>query len=129
LQGGGRRRAQSDADAHAAQAQSPLAARHAAVRAVLGRMPAYVPGGSFALADALWALLDAAVDLGGCAVFSYVPKDDSDPLLTGALWSMNFFFVNKARKQLVFFFVKARARTRVDSPLPSGSPDAKSSDE
>ncbi|MBZ5782139.1 repressor of RNA polymerase III transcription MAF1, partial [Klebsiella aerogenes] len=87
-------------------------------RAVLGRMPAYVPGGSFTLSDALWALLDAAIDLSGCAIFSYVAKDDNDPFLTGALWSMNFFFLNKARKQVAFLFVKARSRLAVAAAQP-----------
>jgi hypothetical protein len=42
------------------------------------------------------------------AVFSYLPKWDTDPLNAGALWSFNFFFYNRALKKVLFLAVVAR---------------------
>ena len=42
------------------------------------------------------------------AIYSYLPRWDTDPLTAGALWSFNYLFYNKALKKVLFFAVVAR---------------------
>lgn len=63
----------------------------------------------------LWSAIDDVIILKECEIYSYVPDDSTDEFLsaltgdddlicsTGALWSFNYFFVNKNLKRIVFF--------------------------
>lgn len=63
----------------------------------------------------LWSAIDDVIMLKECEIYSYSPADTSDEFLsaltgddepscsTGALWSFNYFFVNKTLKRIVFF--------------------------
>jgi hypothetical protein len=53
--------------------------------------------------DVLWSVIDETIRLKECLVYSYLPDWDSDPLSAGALWSFNYFFVNRNEKKLLFF--------------------------
>jgi len=67
-------------------------------------------------ANDLWSAIDDVIMLKECEIYSYVPADTSDEFLsalrgdhepscptTAALWSFNYFFVNKPLKRIVFF--------------------------
>lgn len=76
---------------------------------VLHRFTA-VPGGyGLSFTDALWAILDDVVTLKDCEIYTCTPAWDGDPLTIGALWSFNYFFLNRQRKKLVFFWCAARS--------------------
>jgi hypothetical protein len=119
------RRKSIDLSAPPSGADTELVARYAKIVSVLGRMGAYVPGGTFSFLDALWLLLDGLVDLGKCEVYTYSPGDDTDVLVAGALWSFNYFFVSRTRKRVAFFYCKARSRLSASAllaPVPRESP-------
>lgn len=68
-----------------------------------------VPGGyGMSFMEALWLILNDVITLSACEVYTYTPIWDTDPLIVGALWSFNYFFVNRQRKKLVFFSCTAR---------------------
>ena len=62
----------------------------------------------------LWSAIDDVIMLKDCEIYSYTPDDTSDEFLSaltgdeqphspGVLWSLNYFFVNKTLKRIVFF--------------------------
>jgi hypothetical protein len=57
-----------------------------------------------------WEVLDSVIDLRKCEIFSFVPDDESEVFGRGKLWTMNFFFVNKSAKKIVFLTCSATRR-------------------
>lgn len=63
----------------------------------------------------LWSAIDDVIIMKECDIYSYAPDDTSDEFLSAligdeeptssisALWSFNYFFVNKTLKRIVFF--------------------------
>ncbi|KAI8061730.1 Maf1 regulator-domain-containing protein [Gongronella butleri] len=63
----------------------------------------------------LWEVLDDLIELQECEVYSYNPDSDDDPMYEeGYLWSMNYFFLNRKLKRMVFFSVNSRMNEEVD---------------
>ncbi|EXJ53336.1 uncharacterized protein A1O5_13429 [Cladophialophora psammophila CBS 110553] len=57
---------------------------------------------------AMWRLIDQQMSLRDCAVYRYAPEDfdpfeDDDE---GSIWSMNYFFFNKARKRVCYLYLR-----------------------
>lgn len=56
----------------------------------------------------MWRLIDQQMGLKECAIYRYSPED-FDPFEddeAGALWSINYFFFNKARKRVCYLYVR-----------------------
>ncbi|KAJ9605423.1 RNA polymerase III-inhibiting protein maf1 [Cladophialophora chaetospira] len=56
----------------------------------------------------MWRLIDQQMSLRECAVYRYAPEDldpfeDDDE---GSIWSMNYFFFNKARKRVCYLYLR-----------------------
>ena len=57
---------------------------------------------------AMWRLIDNQMSLKECLIFRYAPEDidpfeDDDE---GAIWSINYFFFNKARKRVCYLYLR-----------------------
>jgi len=57
-----------------------------------------------------WSILDGVINLKKSQVFSFVPDDESEVFGKGKLWTMNYFFVNKSAKKIVFFACSAQRK-------------------
>ena len=56
----------------------------------------------------IWRLVDQQMSLKECSIYRYAPEDydlfdDEDE---GAIWSMNYFFFNKARKRVCYLYLR-----------------------
>lgn len=54
----------------------------------------------------MWRLIDKEMSLKECSVYSYAPIDDSFDGEEGAIWSFNYFFFNKVRKRVCYFYLR-----------------------
>jgi hypothetical protein len=57
---------------------------------------------------AMWRLIDQQMSLKECLIFRYAPED-FDPFEDdeeGSMWSMNYFFFNKARKRVCYLYLR-----------------------
>ena len=57
---------------------------------------------------AMWRLIDQQMSLRECTIYRYAPED-FDPFEDdeeGSLWSMNYFFFNKARKRVCYLYLR-----------------------
>jgi hypothetical protein len=54
----------------------------------------------------MWRLIDKEMSLKECSVYSYAPTDDSFDGEEGAIWSFNYFFFNKLRKRVCYFYLR-----------------------
>lgn len=54
----------------------------------------------------MWRLIDKEMSLKECSVYSYAPADDSFDGEEGAIWSFNYFFFNKLRKRVCYFYLR-----------------------
>lgn len=54
----------------------------------------------------MWRLIDKEMSLKECSVYSYAPVDDSFDGEEGAIWSFNYFFFNKVRKRVCYFYLR-----------------------
>ncbi|KIX97543.1 uncharacterized protein Z520_06995 [Fonsecaea multimorphosa CBS 102226] len=57
---------------------------------------------------AMWRLIDQHMSLRECSVYRYAPEEfdpfeDDDE---GSIWSMNYFFFNKARKRVCYLYLR-----------------------
>ena len=57
---------------------------------------------------AMWRLIDQQMSLRECTIYRYAPEDfdpfeDDDE---GSIWSMNYFFFNKARKRVCYLYLR-----------------------
>ena len=57
----------------------------------------------------IWRLIDQQMTLKECSIYRYAPEDqdlfeDEDE---GAIWSMHYFFFNKARKRVCYLYLRA----------------------
>lgn len=60
----------------------------------------------------LWSVIDEAITLQDCVIYSYNPDLTSDPYgEDGCIWSFNYFFYNRKLKRLVFFTCSATSST------------------
>lgn len=54
----------------------------------------------------MWRFIDKEMSLKECSVYSYAPTDDSFDGEEGAIWSFNYFFFNKVRKRVCYFYLR-----------------------
>jgi len=54
----------------------------------------------------MWALIDSQMTLKECSVYCYAPEEDPYDGEEGAIWSLNYFFFNKALKRVAYFYVR-----------------------
>lgn len=68
------------------------------------------PATSQAWGPRMWTLIDKEMTLKECSIFCFDPveiDEDEDQ----AIWSLNYFFFNKARKRVAYIYVKGIAIT------------------
>jgi hypothetical protein len=56
----------------------------------------------------MWRLIDQQMSLKECLIFRYAPED-IDPFEDdeeGSIWSINYFFFNKARKRVCYLYLR-----------------------
>jgi hypothetical protein len=63
----------------------------------------------------MWALINKEMTLKDCTVFSYQPAEDPFDEDERAIWSLHYFFFNKALKRVCYLYVR-------DVPVMSHSP-------
>jgi len=73
-----------------------------------GMMPAgaQTPGGSQIWGPRMWRLIDNEMNLRDCAVYCYSPEEDPFDGEESAIWSLNYFFFNKARKRVCYLYLR-----------------------
>ncbi|KAI9742284.1 MAG: RNA polymerase III-inhibiting protein maf1 [Claussenomyces sp. TS43310] len=54
----------------------------------------------------MWTLIDKEMTLKECSVYCYAPEEDPYDGEEGSIWSLNYFFFNKARKRVVYIYVR-----------------------
>ncbi|KAK4967595.1 hypothetical protein LTR28_002490 [Elasticomyces elasticus] len=72
-------------------------------------MPAVLPtSGSAATTwgPQMWQIIDREMDLRACEKYSYQPEEDPFEGEEGAIWSVNYFFYNKARKRVCYLHLR-----------------------
>lgn len=67
----------------------------------------YPPPGQSNWGPAMWGLIDQQMSLKECHIYRYAPdmdpfEDDED----GSIWSINYFFFNKARKRVCYLYLR-----------------------
>ena len=62
------------------------------------------PNGSPCFSSRSWKAMDNQMTLQECEVYSYSPEED--PFDENALWSHDFFFLNRRRKRVLYFYVR-----------------------
>eukprot|EP01134_Creolimax_fragrantissima_P002770 CFRG2770T1 len=74
---------------------------------------------------ALWAAIDAEIDLEKCEIYSYSHHDDNDPFgEMGILWSFNYLFYNRSLKRITMFYCRATSMVALDDVyLENSVPD------
>ncbi|KAL4817171.1 Maf1 regulator-domain-containing protein [Aspergillus spinulosporus] len=55
----------------------------------------------------MWKILDEQLSLKDCNIYSYSPDEDPSDADDGAIWSLHYFFFNRARKRVCYLYVKA----------------------
>jgi hypothetical protein len=72
----------------------------------------------------MWRLIDQQMSLRECSVYRYAPED-MDPFEDdeeGSIWSMNYFFFNKARKRVCYLYLRGISVLAVPSVETPKSP-------
>jgi len=54
----------------------------------------------------MWTLIDKEMTLKECSVYCYAPEEDPYDGEEGAIWSLNYFFFNKARKRVAYIYIR-----------------------
>ena len=55
-----------------------------------------------------WRLLDQQMSLKECSIYRFAPDEDPfEDSEEGGVWSLNYFFFNRMRKRVCYFYVKA----------------------
>ena len=74
----------------------------------VGSASACSPSNQTSWGPGMWRLIDQQMSLKECYIYRYAP-DDLDPFEDdeeGYLWSMNYFFFNKARKRVCYLYLR-----------------------
>lgn len=75
------------------------------------------PPGQMSWGPAMWGLIDQQMSLKECHIYRYAP-DDLDPFEDdedGTIWSVNYFFFNKARKRVCYIYLRGISALTEDS--------------
>lgn len=54
----------------------------------------------------MWALIDREMGLKDCSVYCWAPEESVWEGEEGAIWTLNYFFFNKSRKRVAYFYVR-----------------------
>lgn len=54
-----------------------------------------------------WKIIDDQMSLRDCSVYSYAPEEDPSDADDGAIWSLHYFFFNRLRKRVCYFYLRA----------------------
>lgn len=54
----------------------------------------------------MWALIDKEMTLKDCTVYCWAPPDEPFDGEEGSIWSLNYFFFNKQRKRVAYYYVR-----------------------
>lgn len=57
----------------------------------------------------MWTLIDKEMTLKECSIFCFDPVDDPMDDEDQAIWSLNYFFFNKARKRVAYIYIRGIA--------------------
>ncbi|KAI9813473.1 MAG: hypothetical protein M1827_004149 [Pycnora praestabilis] len=63
-------------------------------------------GGGQAWGPRMWRLIDKEMSLKECSIYCYSPEEDPYDGEEGAIWSINYFFFNKARKRVCYLYLR-----------------------
>jgi len=64
-----------------------------------------------------WDTLDSVINLKKCRLYSFVPDDESEVFGQGHVWTMNYFFVNKEAKKIIFFTCSATRKLQFNPKM------------
>jgi hypothetical protein len=67
---------------------------------------ASAPPTSQAWGPRMWTLIDNEMTLKDCTVYCWAPEESEFDGEEGAIWSLNYFFFNKARKRVAYIYVR-----------------------
>lgn len=54
----------------------------------------------------MWTFIDKEMTLKECSVYCYSPEEDPYDGEESAIWSLNYFFFNKARKRVAYIYLR-----------------------
>ncbi|KAI9826430.1 MAG: hypothetical protein M1826_006639 [Phylliscum demangeonii] len=54
----------------------------------------------------MWRLINKEMSLKDCSLYCYAPEEDPYDGEDGALWSLSYFFFNKARKRVCYLYLR-----------------------
>ncbi|KAL1960600.1 hypothetical protein VTO42DRAFT_7179 [Malbranchea cinnamomea] len=54
----------------------------------------------------MWRIIDEQMTLKECSIYSYNPEEDPYDDEEGSIWSLNYFFFNKARKRVCYLYLR-----------------------
>lgn len=86
----------------------PRAASSLMTKSVLQPGTAYPPNSQALWGPNMWRLIDQQMSLKECTIYRYAPEE-FDPFEddeAGHMWSMNYFFFNKARKRVCYLYLR-----------------------
>lgn len=63
-------------------------------------------GGSQTWGPKMWALIDKEMSLKDCSVYCWAPTESVWEGEEGAIWTLNYFFFNKMRKRVAYFYAR-----------------------
>jgi len=64
------------------------------------------PGGGQQWGSKMWRILNEEMSLEGCSMYSYEPEEDPYDEEEASIWSLNYFFFNKAKKRVCYLYVR-----------------------
>jgi len=64
------------------------------------------PIGGQAWGPNMWALIDKEMTLKECIVYCWAPPDEPFDGEEGSIWTLNYFFFNKERKRVAYFYIR-----------------------
>ena len=59
----------------------------------------------------MWRLIDKEMHLKECSIYAYAPEEDLWESDEGVIWSLNYFFFNKARKRVCYIYLRGLSLT------------------
>lgn len=63
-------------------------------------------GGSQTWGPHMWSMINKEMALKDCSIYCYAPEEDPYDGEEGAIWSLNYFFFNKARKRVCYLYLR-----------------------
>lgn len=64
------------------------------------------PAPNTAWGPQMWSMIDEEMTLKECTVYCWAPPDEPFDGEEGSIWSLNYFFFNKERKRVTYFYVR-----------------------